>query len=141
MGREDKYFKTLGNSALWKRYCGYLDYTIDEFMEVQHRLLMQQIDIVSDSLLGRKILNDQKPRSVDEFRLTVPLTTYEDYDPYLSEKDETALAVKPLSWCHSSGRGGKYKWFPYTSEAAEVYSNIFISYLILAATTLYERSR
>jgi len=141
MGREDKYFKTLGNSALWKRYCGYLDYTIDEFMEVQHRLLMQQIDIISDSLLAKKILNGQKPRSVDEFRRTVPLTSYEDYEPHLSKMDEAALAVKPLSWCHSSGRGGKFKWFPYTGEAAEVYSNIFISYLILAATNRRDEVR
>ncbi|MBA7686181.1 hypothetical protein ES703_94622 [subsurface metagenome] len=131
MLREDKYFRTLNEQELWQRYCGYFDFSLDEFMEIQEHLLMDEINLVADSLLGKKIMGGKKPRSVDEFRRVVPLTTYEDYEPYLSERREDALAVKPLLWCHSSGRGGKFKWIPHTRDALEVAGKLFIGYIIL----------
>jgi hypothetical protein len=133
MSREDEYFKSLNKRELWNRYCGYLDYSVDEFIQVQARLLLEQIDLVAGSVLGKKIMNGRKPKTVDEFRRVVPLTKYDDYEPHLSEKDENALAVTPVSWCHSSGRGGKFKWMPYTSQAADVACRTFVGYLILAA--------
>jgi len=132
MLREDKYFYTLTEKKLWQRYCGFLALSVDEFLEIQEDLLMQEIDLVADSALGKRIMGGRKPRSVEEFRRLVPLTTYEDYEPYLSERQEDALAVKPLAWCHSSGRGGKFKWIPYTSEALEVAGRLFVTYMILA---------
>jgi len=133
MSREDRYFKSLNKRELWKRYCGYLDYSVDEFMAVQTKLLLEQIDLVAGSVLGKKIMNGQKPKTVNEFRQVVPLTRYDDYEPFLSEKMEQALAVKPVSWCHSSGRGGRFKWMPYTSQAADAACKTFVSYLLLAA--------
>jgi hypothetical protein len=132
MLREDKYFQTLNEQELWHRYCGFFDFSAGEFMEIQEHLLMDQINMVADSLLGKKIMGDKRPKSGEEFRRLVPLTTYEDYEPYLSERQEDALAVKPLFWCHSAGRGGEFKWLPYTSEAAEVAGRVFVGYIILA---------
>ncbi len=133
MIREDRYFKTLNKKQLWQRYCGHLDFSVSEFMRIQEELLMEEIDLVANSLLGKKIMNGNRPRSVEEFRRLVPLTTYEDYEPYLSERQEDALAVKPSDWCHSSGRGGKFKWLPYTEQAVETACRLFMGYLILAA--------
>jgi len=116
---EDRYFKTLSEDDLWKRYCGFFDLSIDAFMDIQKELLMDQIEMVSDSALGKKIMGNQKPRSVEEFRQMVPLTTYEDYEPYLSERQEDALAKKPYLWTHSSGRGGSFKWVPHSSEIVD----------------------
>ena len=82
---EDKYFRDLTEAKLWQRYCGFLDLSIDEFMDIQEELLMDQIDRVADSVLGKKIMGKRKPKSVEEFRRMVPLTTYDDYEPYLSE--------------------------------------------------------
>ncbi len=113
---EDEYFKTLTEDELWRRYCGFLDLSIDEFMGIQNELLMDEIERVADSTLGKKIMNNQKPRTVEEFRRTVPLTTYADYEPYLSERQEDTLAIKPQMWGHSAGRGGYFKWIPYSSE-------------------------
>ena len=113
---EDKYFQTLTEDELWQRYCGFLDLSIDGFMEIQKELLMEEIERVADSTLGKKIMGNRKPKSVEEFRRTVPLTTYDDYEPYLSERREEALAVKPRFWNHSSGRGGRFKWLPHSSE-------------------------
>ncbi|MFC2045673.1 GH3 auxin-responsive promoter family protein [Chloroflexota bacterium] len=135
MLREDEYFQDLSQEELWQRYCGFLDLSLGEFMEIQENLLMQEINLVAYSLLGKKIMGNVKPESVDEFRRLVPLTTYEDYEPYLSEQREDALAVKPADWCHSSGRGGEFKWIPYTSDFLEVTARIFISYMILSAAS------
>jgi len=131
---EDKYFRDLTEAELWQRYCGFLDLSIDEFMDIQKALLMSEIERVADSVLGRKIMGERRPKSVEEFRQMVPLTTYEDYEPYLSQKQEDALAIKPELWCHSSGRGGSFKWIPHSSEFLEKVTRVCIGSLILATS-------
>ncbi|MFC1958282.1 GH3 auxin-responsive promoter family protein, partial [Chloroflexota bacterium] len=116
---EDKYFKELSKAELWQRYCGFLDLSVDEFMKIQKNLLMDQMERISDSILAKKIMKNHKPKSVDEFRELVPLTSYEDYEPYLSEKREDVLAIKPRFWSHSAGRGGSFKWIPHGTEYIE----------------------
>jgi hypothetical protein len=113
---EDIYFRTLSNEELWQRYCGFLELSVARFKEIQRSLLEEQLELIARSPLGRRVLGDRPPRSFEEFRATAPLTTYEDYDPELGERDEQALAEKPAVWCHSSGRGGRFKWVPH-SEA------------------------
>ena len=130
---EDKYFRNLNEAKLWQRYCGFLDLSIDEFMDIQKELLMDQIERVADSFLGKKIMGERKPKSVEEFRQVVPLTTYEDYEPYLSDQREDALAIKPEAWCHSAGRGGQFKWVPVSSEFLEKAVKDSLGCLILAA--------
>jgi len=129
---EDKYFRDLTEAKLWQRYCGFLDLSIGEFMDIQEELLMDQIERVSDSLLGKKIMNNTAPKSIEEFRQTVPLTTYDDYEPYLSEQREDVLAEKPLYWSHSSGRGGRFKWLPSTSQSADKTIQCILGTMILA---------
>ncbi len=101
---------------IWKKYCGFIDLSLEEFMGVQKRLLMEQIDLLSKCDLGRKLLGEKAPTSVEEFRQNVPLTTYKDYVPYLTEKREDVLPEKPYVWARTSGRSGEYeaKWVPYT---------------------------
>jgi len=129
---EDKYFQTLTQDELWQRYCGFLDLSIDEFMDIQRGLLMDEIDRVASSTLGKKIMDNQKPKSVEEFRSMVPLTTYEDYEPYLSERQENALVIEPTMWCHSAGRGGHFKWIPHSSESVEKAIRSYIGCIIMA---------
>ncbi len=131
---EDKYFQTLTEDELWQRYCGFLDLSIDEFMDIQNNLLMDEIERVADSTLGKKIMGSQKPTSVEEFRQMTPLTTYEDYEPYLSERREDVLATEPHVWCHSSGKGGHFKWFPVSSEAFEKSNRNLLASFILASS-------
>jgi hypothetical protein len=132
---EDKYFQDLTEAKLWQRYCGFLDLSIDEFMDIQEELLMDEIDRVADSILGKKIMGNRKPKSVEEFRRMVPLTTYDDYEPYLSEQREDALAIKPYHWCHSSGKGGYFKWHPHSLESLKGATKSLVSLLILSLAT------
>ena len=104
---------------IWKKYCGFIDLSLQEFMAIQKELLMEQLQLLGRSELGRKLLCGKVPASVDEFRQNVPLTTYKDYIPYLSEKREDVLPEKPFVWACTSGRSGEYgrKWVPYTEKA------------------------
>lgn len=134
MIEKDELFETGDQGRIWQKYCGFLDLSLQEFMEIQERLLMEQIDLVYDSPLAKKFMS-KKPKDISEFRQLVPLTTYDDYAPYLSEKNEDVLAVKPYCWGHNSGRGGTFKWVPYTPGAVETFCTVTTATVILACTT------
>ncbi len=101
---------------LWQMCCGYTGLTIEQFMSIQRRLMMEQIALLDRCTLGIKIMRGSKPRTVEEFRSQVPLTTYADYLPELGEKREDVLPVKPAQWIRTSGKSGEYscKWVPMT---------------------------
>jgi hypothetical protein len=106
------------NEELWQMCCGFLSLNIDEFMDVQERLLLKQLELLNNCPLGEKILRGAKPKTVEEFRQLVPLTTYKDYCPELLDKNEDILPAKPSQWVHTSGKSGEYpcKWVPLTTE-------------------------
>ena len=122
------------SDRIWQKYCGFLDLTLDEFMDIQNELLMEEIDLVVDTPLGRKIMRNNKPKTVDEFRKTVPLTTYDDYAEYLNERREDVLAEEPYCWVHTSGRGGSFKWSPFTERAFSRAVDMLVAGFILACT-------
>ena len=114
------------NEELWQMCCGYLRLPLEQFMSIQKRLLLEQIRLLNGCTLGRKIMNGARPETVEEFREQVPLTTYADYCPELSDKREAPLPAEPAFWVHTSGRSGDYpcKWVPITQAFAEELSTI-----------------
>ncbi len=132
---EDKYFNTLSEKELWQRYCGFLDLSMEEFLNIQKELLLDKMELVANSVLGQKIMKGAVPHSVDEFRSMVPLTTYADYEPYLSERNEDVLAAKPHFWCHSAGRRGEFKWVPQSREGVDKASKYYLGGIIMATTS------
>lgn len=125
------------NDEIWTKFCGYLDLKLDEFMKIQERLLMEQIGFLSGSEIGRKLIGEKTPTSVAEFRRSVPLTTYLDYEPYLKEKRSDSLPVEPYAWAHTSGRSGEYatKWVPYSKRMYDSLGEVAIGAMILATCT------
>ncbi len=103
---------------IWQKYCGFIDFSVEEFVETQSHLLLEQLRLLQDCELGHKLLWGMKPSSVEQFRQRVPLTTYKDYVPYLLEKREDVLPEKPILWQRTSGRSGEYpcKWVPVTER-------------------------
>ncbi|MEE8356868.1 MAG: GH3 auxin-responsive promoter family protein [Anaerolineales bacterium] len=120
---------------IWMKYCGFLDLSIDEFMEIQERLLMEQLDLLGKSMMGRMLMGDMIPKSIKEFREVVPLTTYKDYIGYLDVQREDVLPREPFAWCHTSGRTGEYKfkWVPYTQKMYDRLAEVVISAMILSS--------
>jgi len=132
--------RTGRREELWQMCCGFLDLNIEQFMSIQNRLLLEQIELLNQSNLGKKIMGGLVPQNVDAFRKRVPLTTYKDYCPELSERQESQLPGKPLYWQHSSGRSNAYpfkwedtKWVPLTQEYIRESGKIGTGIAILAS--------
>ncbi|RLJ01299.1 MAG: GH3 auxin-responsive promoter [Candidatus Aenigmatarchaeota archaeon] len=106
---------------LWQRCCGFLDLSLEEFMDIQRRLLLEQLEKLRNCELGRRIMRGAEPRTVEEFREQVPLTTYDDYAPFLLEKREDVLPEKPVAWQRTAGTSDAYhyKWAPVTKSFLE----------------------
>ncbi len=130
---EDRLFHTLSDDELWQRYCGFFDLAPEEFMEIQRSLLADQLKRTGFGAPGLVIPGNEKPGSIDEFRRIVPLTSYDDYEPLLGERQENTLAEKPAAWCHSSGKGGRFKWIPYTDEFLNILSKHCITCFIISS--------
>ncbi len=115
---EDKFFTSGDLTKAWERFCGFLDLSLQDFMSIQKHLLLEEIDLIEATPIGKKFLNHAgspvKPTTVDEFRRLVPLTTYEDYAPLIGNRQEDAIGQKAAYWAYTSGRGGSSKWIPYT---------------------------
>lgn len=122
-------------NEIWQRYCGFIDLSLAEFMQIQERLLLEQLHLLGTSELGRRLLGGRVPATVEEFRQTVPLTTYRDYADYLTAKREDVLPVKPECWLHTSGRTGEYqyKWVPYTPQMVKRLYESTMAAMILAS--------
>lgn len=68
---------------MWQMCGGFTSLALPQFMAIQRRLLLEQMDRLGHSALGRKVMQGARPQTVEEFRRLVPLTTYEDYCPEL----------------------------------------------------------
>ena len=103
---------------LWQMCCGFIDLSLEQFMAIQKRLLLEQIELLKNCELGRKIMRGAMPETVEEFREQVAFTTYADYLPELVEKREDVLPAKVARWVRTSGYTGKYdvKWVPLSEN-------------------------
>jgi hypothetical protein len=95
---------------LWQMCCGFIHLSFEQFMAIQKRLLLEQIDLLKNCELGRRVMRGAMPETIEEFREQVPLTTYDDYLPDLVEKREDGLPAKPAMWVHTVGRAGEYNF-------------------------------
>jgi len=122
------------SEELWQMCCGFLGLDLEQFMAIQKRLLLEQIGLLNRCTLGRKIMHGAKPQTVEEFRQQVPLTTYADCCPELSEKKEAPLPAEPAFWVHTSGRSGDYpsKWVPWTRAFVQELSTVMYGVGILS---------
>ena len=123
-------------AQMWSEYCGFLDLTMDEYMRIQNRLMEEQMALWSASPLGKKLLKGQAPRTIEEFRRTVPLTTYEDYADVLLQKQDELLPDTPIIWIETTWEGGRHpiKVAPYTRGMLDTYRNNILACLMLSTS-------
>ena len=121
---------------IWQEYCGFLTLSKEGFMDIQKRLLMEQIELWSSCGLGQSILKGKHPRTIEEFREMVPLTTYEDYAPTLLSKQTGDLPGEPVLWVQTTWEGGVHpiKVAPYTKGMLDTFKHNVMSCLILATS-------
>ena len=136
MNFEEK-LKLKSNADIWQEYCGFLDLTMDEYMHIQHRLLNEQIELLSKCGLGQRLLKGRLPKNTEEFRQMVPITTYEDYADILLMKQADMLPAPPVVWLKTTWESGNKpeKWAPYCESMLDTYKANIISALILSTST------
>ncbi|HAG08903.1 MAG: Auxin-responsive protein [Desulfotomaculum sp. 46_296] len=132
----DQKFQKKQYDDIWQEHCGFLDFSIFEYMAIQKRLLIEQIELYSNCELGRRIMKGKKPSTVDEYRQVVPLTRYEDYADLLLPKIESALPSRAILWIETTWEGGKnpIKVAPYTESMLKCHKSSFITCMILATS-------
>ncbi|MFV0550582.1 MAG: GH3 auxin-responsive promoter family protein [Anaerorhabdus sp.] len=134
--RFDQRVKQKDYKSLWKEYCGFLDLDIDSMMEIQERLLMEQIGLLNNCELGSRLFNERQINSINEFRKFVPLTTYEDYADILLTHRERALPADVITWIETTWEGGRHpvKTAPYSKAMLDTFRNNTIACLMLASS-------
>lgn len=122
---------------LWMKHCGFFTLTPDDFMEVQKRLLLEQINILGDSQIGKQLFGNKIPTSVEEFRQNVPLTTYADYEEHFDHQIEDVLPEKPFKWVRTSGRTSSKgpKWIPYTKTMYDRLGDLTVGAMLMASAS------
>lgn len=140
MATEAELFKEGNHQELWQRCCGFIDLRLEQFMDIQRSLLFEQLELLSRCDLGNYILNGAVPLTLEEFRDQVPLTTYDDYAPYLLNKREDALPDKPALWQYTSGKSGEYdyRWVPVTSAQLREIKSLLFAMLFFSGCTQRE---
>jgi len=119
---------------LWKKHCGYLELSPDEFREIQERLMLEQLNLLRSSPVGVRLMGGNVPSTVDEFRQNAPLTTYSDYSEFLVNKSEEGLPMQPYTWVRTSARNSKYpKWVPYTRAMYDHLSDPVIGAMLMSS--------
>ncbi|MDD6311356.1 MAG: GH3 auxin-responsive promoter family protein [Firmicutes bacterium] len=110
-----------------------MDLDIDEYMNIQNRLMTEQINVWSESGLGKSLLKGKKFKSIDDFRDNFPLTTYDDYADILLAKRKDMLPGEPVIWIQTTWEGGlkPVKVAPYTRSMLDTYRHNLSALTIL----------
>ena len=119
----------------WQRCCGFIDLSLDDFMRIQGRLLEEQLELMKRCDLGKYLMNGSAATTVNEFRDLLPLTTYDDYAPYLIEKREDTLPTRPAMWQYTSGKSGSYpfRWAPVSTEQIREMESLILAMFFFAS--------
>lgn len=133
MNFEDKLRRGM-KEELWSEYCGFLDLDIDRYMQIQNRLMDEQIKLWSSCGVGKQLLEGKTAANVDEFREVMPLTEYIDYADILLSKRADMLPEEPIIWLQTTWEGGKHpvKVAPYTRGMLDIFRNNVIACMMMS---------
>lgn len=122
---------------VWQRCCGFIDLSLEDFMRIQKRLLLEQMELFRRCELGQRLMAGAVPETVEQFREMVPLTTYADYAPYLLKRRMDVLPRKPLLWQYTSGKSGEYayRWAPVTARMIDEIEPVMFGLMFLSAAS------
>jgi len=124
-------------AEIWQEYCGFLDLSMESYMKIQRRLLEEQLIKLDGCALGRRLFGDAHPRTMEEFRAVVPLTTFEDYADLLLPHREDVLPAPPVTWLKTTWEGGSSpaKTAPYSEGMLATYTSNILAALLLSTST------
>jgi len=121
------------SNTSWRRFCGFLEFSTDAALDIQRRLLRDQIRMVADTPTGQRFMSAMRDDTIDEFRRKVPVTTYADYADLFQPGSQMRTAPNGYIWTYTATGPGRDKWVPYTSRGYERLLDNFMATLLLAA--------
>ncbi len=135
MKESSKLLREGRKEELWLKHCGYISLSMDEYMDIQKRLLKEQLNLLGKSEIGKKLMGEHIPQTIEEFQEKVPFTTYDDYADLLADRNEDILPVKPHRWARTSGRTSTKgpKWVPYTQEMYDKLGDAVIGSMLMSS--------
>lgn len=133
--RFEEKLKKNSKKQLWQEYCGFLDMSLSEYMYTQRRLMQEQLSLWCESGLGKELLHGAQPRTVDELRKVLPLTSYEDYADVLLARRTDMLCAEPAIWIQTTWEGGlrPIKLAPYTRSMLDTYRHNILAAMMMAS--------
>lgn len=132
-------YKKKSKKEIWDQYCGFLDLSIDEFMDIQNRLMLEQLTLWKKSDLGKSLLKEDLS-TIAEFREKFKLTNYEQYADVLLLKKDQMLPQKAVIWIKTTWVGGMHpiKLAPYTSDMIDTFKdNVFACFILATSKGKY----
>ncbi|MDR2736545.1 MAG: GH3 auxin-responsive promoter family protein [Gracilibacteraceae bacterium] len=124
------------HKEIWQKYCGFVDLSLQDYMRIQSRLMLEQIELMSACELGQRLMHNRKPATIEEYRRLVPLTTYSDYADILLKKQTSALPAEPVVWIETTWEGGKdpVKLAPYSEGMLKAHRAAVIAIMLFATS-------
>lgn len=122
---------------IWEEYCGFLDLSLNDVMQIQHRLLQEQLQLWKNSTLAQSILKGKPLETFADFQQNVPLTQYDDYAEQLLGKDSACLPNEAVLWIQTTWEGGSHpvKVAPYTESMLKSFKRNVLACLMLSTST------
>ena len=121
------------NETIWRKYCGFLDLSKEEFSDIQRELLQDELLLIHRSSLGQNLLRGSLPKTIGDFRQACRLTTYTDYRPFLKGHQESNLAESVFRWVDDDAPGRASRCVPYTKPGYETAVDNTLAALILSS--------
>lgn len=118
--------------VVWEAFCGWLDLSPAEFLEIQADLLEEQARLLRGSPLARALSLPPLPGEPDPFRKAVPLRTWGDYAHLFNRPNPQATVRPPVFWAYTTREQGAAQCVPVTQEAYQRMVDALIGGVILA---------
>ena len=135
MYRYSSFLSGMTSDVAWERYCGFLDLSVQGFMDVQQQRLLDALPKLAKSDLVKRLAGNRLPSTMEKFRSAVPLTTYDDYLPFFNRQRTRALPEEPVFWAKTSRRNSEQTMIPYTQTSFDHLIDALIGTLILSSST------
>ena len=116
----------------WRTLWHFLDYSGNQFAQVQSDSLKEQFTAISDNpVVVNTTAGVTNFASIDDFRARVRLSTWDDYAEYLNPNNPSQNAT----WAYTQFGAGNSKWAPFTRPALDHLADSVVASIGLAASS------
>ena len=106
------------------------------------KLLFKILKTNQDCEYGKKY-NFENIKSIEDYRKTVPITKFDDYEPYVTRmiennEDKLITSLPLVGYAQSSGSVGKRKFVPLTQPEVNIYTKYTVTRMLALANKYHK---